>query len=83
MVPVIQPICITDGTFQCDAIMQIHFICLHVILTSLCRSLVCSEILNCRGDNVQHAMRVRITCYPEDLCAVWVMLAVKYTSIVH
>lgn len=45
------------------------------------RSPVCAEILACRGDHVRMAVRVKIFIYPEDICAVWLMFAVKYRSI--
>jgi hypothetical protein len=40
------------------------------------------EILTVRGgaDQVKHAIRVKIVVYPEDVSAVWVMLAVRYRS---
>ena len=46
------------------------------------RSPVCSEILNCHGDLVRLGVRVRISVYPEDLCATWCMIAVKYRAII-
>lgn len=36
------------------------------------------EVLSCRGDQVRHALRVKIVPYPENVCAVWVMLAVRF-----
>ena len=45
------------------------------------RSPVCSDILGCRGDQVRLAVRVKMYPYPEDVCAVWIMFAVKYRSI--
>ena len=54
----------------------------HVLILPVCRSPVCSEIVGCRaGDHVRLAMRVKVFTYPEDVCAVWVMFAVKYRSI--
>ena len=47
----------------------------------ICRSPVCHDILGCHGDQVRLAVRVRVYPYPEDICAVWVMFAVKYRSI--
>ena len=46
-----------------------------------CRSAVCGDIIGCRGDSVRLAIRVRVWVYPEDLCAVWCMLAVTYRSV--
>eukprot|EP01137_Pigoraptor_chileana_P005113 Opistho-2@47775 len=45
------------------------------------KSAVCGEIVDCRGDAVRHAVRVRAFAYPEDALAVWVMVAVKYRAI--
>lgn len=38
------------------------------------------EILQARGDQMKHAVRVKIVPYPENISAVWVMLAVRYRS---
>ena len=43
---------------------------------------MCADIIGCRGDCVRHAVRVKLYPYPEDVCAVWVMFAVKYHSVV-
>ena len=45
------------------------------------RSPVCEEIICCRGDHVRLAVRVRVFTYPESACAVWIMFAVRYRSI--
>ncbi|RMX50163.1 hypothetical protein pdam_00004796 [Pocillopora damicornis] len=42
---------------------------------------VCEEIICCRGDHVRLAVRVRVFTYPEGACAVWIMFAVRYRSI--
>ena len=42
---------------------------------------VCSEIINCRGDQVRLAVRVRVYPYPESSCAAWVMFACRYKSV--
>ena len=41
-----------------------------------------AEVVGCRGDRVRLAVRVRVFPYPEGVCAVWIMFAVKYQSIV-
>ena len=46
------------------------------------RSSICQEIVGCRGDGVEHSLRVSVYKYPEDVVAVWVMLAVQYRSVV-
>ncbi len=38
------------------------------------------DILTARGDQIKHAVRVKIVSYPENVCAVWVMVAVRYRS---
>jgi centrosomal protein CEP76 len=48
------------------------------IMESFRRAQIASDILNTRGDHVNFALRVKIFAYPEDICAVWVMLAVKF-----
>ena len=48
------------------------------IMESFRRAQIASDILNTRGDNVQFGLRVKIFTYPEDICSVWVMLAVKF-----
>ena len=39
------------------------------------------EVLSAKGDSVRHAMRVKVVPYPEGVCAVWVMLAVRYKAV--
>ena len=48
------------------------------IMESFRRAQIASEILSTRGDQVHFALRVKIFTYPEDVSAVWVMLAVKF-----
>lgn len=40
-----------------------------------------AEILKSRGDPVKFALRVKIYAYPENMLAVWVMLAVKFLPV--
>ena len=35
-------------------------------------------MLDTQGEQVTHALRVRVFPYAENVCAVWVMLAVHY-----
>ncbi|XP_011603601.2 centrosomal protein of 76 kDa isoform X2 [Takifugu rubripes] len=42
---------------------------------------ICEEIVCCRGDSVRLAVRVRVFVYPENACAVWLMFACKYRSV--
>ncbi len=48
------------------------------IMESFRRAHIASEILSTRGDQVHFALRVKIFPYPEEISAVWVMLAVKF-----
>ncbi|GFN79292.1 centrosomal protein of 76 kda [Plakobranchus ocellatus] len=43
--------------------------------TTCLRAPVCEEIINCRGDLVRLAVRVRVFPYPESACATWIMFA--------
>ncbi|XP_019380599.1 PREDICTED: centrosomal protein of 76 kDa isoform X2 [Gavialis gangeticus] len=45
------------------------------------RSPFCEELICCRGDQVRLAVRVRVFAYPESACAVWIMFACKYRSV--
>ncbi|CAH1779275.1 unnamed protein product [Owenia fusiformis] len=45
------------------------------------KSPVCEEIIDCRGDLIRLAVRVRVFTYPESACATWIMFACKYKSI--
>lgn len=47
------------------------------------RSPFCEEIICCRGDQVRLAVRVRVFTYPESACAVWIMFACKYRSVLQ
>ncbi len=42
------------------------------------RATIASDILRTRGDAVRFAIRVKCVTYPENVCATWVMLAVKF-----
>ena len=48
------------------------------IMTALEANNTGGDILATEGDSVKFALRVKIYCYPENVCAVWVMLAVRY-----
>ena len=40
-----------------------------------------AEVFLARGDQVRHAVRVKIVHYPENVSAVWVMLAVRLRQV--
>lgn len=48
--------------------------------SSKVRNLACAHTPP--GDQVTHALRVRVFPYPENVCSVWVMLVVSFRSIV-
>ncbi|KAF6036841.1 CEP76 [Bugula neritina] len=48
---------------------------------SVLRSKTCTEVLQCRGDNVKLAVRVCVYPYAESAVATWIMFACKYQSI--
>lgn len=59
----------------------LHFLILSVFSCFLHRSPFCKDIVSCRGDHVRLAVRVRVFTYPENACAVWLMFACKYCSV--
>ncbi|XP_060069379.1 centrosomal protein of 76 kDa-like [Ylistrum balloti] len=72
---------VPDGhTFKGFPIQFSHRNARKAFVTCL-KSPVCEEIINCRGDHVRLAVRVRIYPYPESACATWVMFAAKYKSV--
>lgn len=48
---------------------------------TLLREPVVTDILSTVGQAVKFAVRVKVFAYPEDLCSVWVMLAVKFKGL--
>ncbi|KAK7481686.1 hypothetical protein BaRGS_00027059 [Batillaria attramentaria] len=72
---------VPDGqTFKGYPIQFTHRSPRKAFLTCL-KAPICEEIINCRGDQVRLALRVRIFPYPESACAVWMMFACKYKSV--
>lgn len=72
---------IPDGhTFKGFPIQFIHRNARRAFATCL-RSPICEEIICCRGDHVKLGVRVRVFTYPESACAVWIMFAVRYRSL--
>ncbi|CAB3981640.1 Centrosomal of 76 kDa [Paramuricea clavata] len=72
---------VPDGhTFKGFPIQFVHMNPRRALGTCL-RSPVCEEIIRCQGDHVRHALRVRVYPYPESTCAVWIMFACKYRSV--
>uniref|UniRef100_A0A8C2Q0Y9 Centrosomal protein of 76 kDa n=1 Tax=Cyprinus carpio TaxID=7962 RepID=A0A8C2Q0Y9_CYPCA len=72
---------VPDGhTFKGFPIHFLHRNARRAFATCL-RSAFCEEIVCCRGDHVRLAVRVRVFAYPEAACAVWIMFACKYRSV--
>ncbi|XP_016117358.1 centrosomal protein of 76 kDa-like [Sinocyclocheilus grahami] len=72
---------VPDGhTFKGFPIHFLHRNARRAFATCL-RSPFCDEIVCCRGDHVRLAVRVRVFAYPESACAVWIMFACKYRSV--
>ncbi|XP_069476932.1 centrosomal protein of 76 kDa isoform X2 [Ambystoma mexicanum] len=72
---------VPDGhTFKGFPIHFVHRNARRAFATCL-RSPFCDEIVCCRGDQMRLAVRVRVFTYPESACAVWIMFACKYRSV--
>lgn len=67
-------------TFKAFPIQFNHFDINKMIL-SLFKNKVAYEIITAKGDSINHAARVKIVPYPEKVCAVWVIIAVRYQSV--
>lgn len=62
-------------------VLCFHCMYLFLLTLFLLRSPFCDEIVGCRGDQLRLAVRVRVFTYPESACAVWIMFACKYRSV--
>eukprot|EP00899_Mesostigma_viride_P001946 jgi/Mesvir1/11752/Mv00123-RA.1 len=51
------------------------------IMRELLQQGVAAEILGTRGDLVRFGLRARISPFPEGVCSVWVMIAVRYRGL--
>ena len=51
------------------------------IFKTCLKNKVFSAIISCRGDSARHAVRCYVTVFPDDLVAVWFMVACRYRSI--
>jgi len=52
------------------------------MFSNILNASISQEIINTRGDTVRFALRVKLMAYPEEKAAVWVMLAVRFRSII-
>jgi len=50
------------------------------MIIGLMKNRIGYEVLAAKGDMVKHALRVKIVAYPENICAVWVMIASSYKA---
>lgn len=50
------------------------------MISHIYQAKVGSEVFLSRGDQVRHAIRVKIVQYPENISAVWVMLATRHRA---
>uniref|UniRef100_A0A671P4U9 Centrosomal protein 76 n=1 Tax=Sinocyclocheilus anshuiensis TaxID=1608454 RepID=A0A671P4U9_9TELE len=72
---------VPDGhTFKGFPVHFLHRNARRAFATCL-RSPFCEEIVCCRGDHVRLVVRVRVFAYPVSACAVWIMFACKYRSV--
>lgn len=51
---------------------------MHLLFQESVKSSKCQQIIQCRGDNVRHAVSICVFTYPEDVCATWAMYACIY-----
>ncbi len=42
---------------------------------------IAGEIIKSRGDNIYFSLRTKVILYPENVFALWVILAVRYRSV--
>jgi centrosomal protein CEP76 len=52
------------------------------IMNGFCKNSVGIDVLQTRGDTVRFAIRIKVVPYPEEISAVWAMLAVRYRSVI-
>ena len=50
------------------------------ILQGMMRNSICADILSTVGDSVRFGLRCKVFPYAEDICAVWVMVAVRFQA---
>jgi centrosomal protein CEP76 len=67
-------------TFKALPIQFTHFDT-ERMLHHLYQNKIGKDIILARGDQLRHAIRVKIVCYPENVCAIWVMIATRFRSI--
>eukprot|EP01022_Parablepharisma_sp_SALTPOND_P025469 TRINITY_DN594_c0_g1_i1.p1 TRINITY_DN594_c0_g1~~TRINITY_DN594_c0_g1_i1.p1 ORF type:complete len:663 (-),score=32.86 TRINITY_DN594_c0_g1_i1:2653-4641(-) len=53
------------------------------VFAGLMQNKVAREILDTKGDLVRFAVRAKVTVYPEDVVAIWTILAVRYRAVVQ
>ena len=69
---------VPDGhTFKALPVQFTHFDT-ERIMHHLYSNKIGKDVLTSRGDQIKHALRVKIVPYPENICAIWVMIAVRF-----
>jgi len=72
---------VPDGsTFKGFPIQVLHRNAVRAFRTSM-KNQVCADIVECRGDNVRHAVHVSVSVFPDDVVAMWIMFACRYCSV--
>ena len=67
-------------TFKAFPIQFNHFD-INKMVVALLKNRVAFDVLTVRGDQVHHAVRAKIVTYPDNVCAVWIMLACRYKAV--
>ncbi|CAE1331351.1 CEP76 [Acanthosepion pharaonis] len=73
----LQKMMLDEQEFNGFPIQQKH-LNMHLLFKESMKSSKCQQIIQCRGDNVRHAVSVCVFPYPEDVCATWTMYACIY-----
>ncbi len=60
--------------------VQVQGLDIENILTTLKQSKIGYEIIQTKGDLVRFALRAKIVAYPQNVTALWIILAVRYRS---
>ena len=66
-------------TFKAFPIQFNHFD-VNKMSIALLKNWIGYEVLVAKGDTVRHALWVKLVSYPENICAVWVMIACSYKA---
>ena len=65
----------------CDtAVLCYRSLCSSVIVPAMLKETAIRDMLGIQNTDVTFALRVKIFPFPEHVCSVWLMLAVKYST---